>query len=39
MLALGYTRSVSEAAVLKAMEKLGRDANLERVVRQALREV
>ncbi|MGD1001562.1 MAG: Holliday junction branch migration protein RuvA [Candidatus Brocadiia bacterium] len=39
MLALGYTRSVSEAAVLKAMEKLGRDANLEQLVRQALRQV
>jgi Holliday junction DNA helicase RuvA len=39
MLALGYTRSVSETAVLKAMEKLGRDASLEQLVRQALREV
>ena len=39
MLALGYTRSASEAAVLKAMEKLGRDANLEQLVRQALRQV
>lgn len=39
MLALGYTRSASEAAVLKAMEKLGRGANLEQLVRQALRQV
>ena len=39
MLALGYTRSASEAAVLRAMEKVGRDANLEQVVRQALQQV
>ena len=39
MLALGYKRSVSEAAVLRAIEKLGRGANLEQVVRQALQEV
>jgi Holliday junction DNA helicase RuvA len=39
MLALGYTRSVSEAAVLRAMEKLGRGASLEQVVRQALQQV
>jgi Holliday junction DNA helicase RuvA len=39
MIALGYTRSASEAAVLRAMEKVGRDANLEQVVRQALRQV
>ncbi len=39
MLALGYTRSPSEAAVLRALEKLGRGANLEQVVRQALQEV
>jgi Holliday junction resolvasome RuvABC DNA-binding subunit len=39
MLALGYTRSVSEAAVLRALEKLGRAADLEQVVRQALQQV
>jgi holliday junction DNA helicase RuvA len=39
MLALGYTRSAAEAAVLRALEKLGRDANLEQVVRQALQQV
>jgi Holliday junction DNA helicase RuvA len=39
MLALGYTRSSSEAAVRRALEKLGRGANLEQVVRRALQEV
>jgi Holliday junction DNA helicase RuvA len=39
MIALGYTRSVSEAAVERALDKLGRGANLEQVVRRALQEV
>ena len=39
MLALGYTRSVSDGAVLRALEKLGRGADLEQVVREALQQV
>jgi Holliday junction DNA helicase RuvA len=38
MLALGYTRSAAEAAVGRALKKLGRDAALEQVVRTALQE-
>ncbi len=37
MLALGYTRSAAEGAVARAVEKLGRQAPLEHLVREALR--
>ena len=39
MLALGYRRSVSEKAVTRALEALGRAASLEDVIRRALQEV
>ena len=38
MIALGYTRSASEEAVRRAVEKVGRGATLEQVVREALRQ-
>jgi Holliday junction DNA helicase RuvA len=37
MTALGYTRSAAENAVARAVEKLGRQAPLEELVREALR--
>lgn len=39
MLALGYTRSAAEKAVGRALEKLGRDAPLEQIIREALQVV
>jgi len=39
MLALGYKRSESERAVVRAVDKLGRDASLDRVIREALQQV
>jgi Holliday junction DNA helicase RuvA len=39
MLALGYTRSMSEKAVARALEKLPRGAPLEKIVREALQQV
>ena len=39
MIALGYKRSVSEAAVARAIEKLGRDAALELIIREALQQI
>jgi len=39
MLVLGYTRSASEAAVTRALEKVGRDATPEQLVREALQQV
>lgn len=39
MLALGYRRSSSEAAVARALEKVGRDASLDQVIREALQQV
>lgn len=39
MLALGYTRSAAGKAVTRAFEKLGRDAPLEEIVREALQRV
>ena len=39
MLVLGYTRSASEAAVARALEKLGRGATPEQLVREALQQV
>ena len=36
MLALGYTRSAAEKAVTRAIEKVGRAAPLEQIVREAL---
>lgn len=39
MLVLGYTRSASEAAVTRALEKVGHDATPERLVREALQQV
>ena len=39
MLALGYTRSSAEKAVTRALEKLGREAPPEQVVREALQQV
>jgi Holliday junction DNA helicase RuvA len=39
MLALGYTRSSAEKAVTRALEKLGREASSEQVVREALQQV
>lgn len=39
MLALGYTRSVAEKAVARAVDKVGYDAPLEQIVREALQQV
>ena len=39
MLALGYTRSSAEKAVTRALQKLGHEAPLEKVVREALQQV
>ena len=38
MLVLGFKRSQSEAAVERAIEALGRDAPLEQIIRQALKQ-
>ena len=37
MLSLGYKRSKSEEAVGRSVKKLGRDASLEQIIREALR--
>ncbi len=39
MMSLGYRRSQADAAVARAMEKLGRGALLEQVIREALQQV
>lgn len=39
MLALGYARNAARKAVERAFEKLGRDASLENIVREALQQM